>query len=307
MKRIFISLFVALISSVVVHAGTWVVGVNHVVNLLESIEQGTGDVPPEVPYKVDPLNEENRLVNTDLEVWELIDGITLTEEDVQPEYLDWENPDNHWRAFVAIDFSDKGYKQKDETVISFIQPSVYEFDYPGGVEPLTGDDYANYCDRRDLRWLEYIDLSGNDFHTIEIDGGIYQDMILKEVNLSNNPNLTSLIVENCAALEVLDISNTGLSAADIQDITDAVLDASPDAQIIVGATSVGKVDSATPFVYATKNNIMISNKNPDATVEVYDIFGRMIVRTANNDIEISNFNRGVYLVKVGDQVTKIKK
>ncbi|OJV35974.1 MAG: hypothetical protein BGO29_00210 [Bacteroidales bacterium 36-12] len=190
--------------------GTWVVGTNHVVNLLESIEQGTGDVPPEVPYK------EDGSLNTDYDTWKEIEGITLTTADVQPDYLDWQDKDKHWRAFVSINFSDKGYKQKVGTVISFIQPSVSEDDYPEDF------DWEGYCDRRDIRWLESIDFSGNDFHTVLVDGGPYQAMILKSLNLSNNPNLNSLVIENCPDLEDVNVSYCELTFEQIKDIEENI-------------------------------------------------------------------------------------
>lgn len=291
------------------YAGTWVVGVNQADILLSALEQGTADAPPPVV----PRNEKGEYVTdyADDKVypngWKDFPGMTLTDEDITTNYLG-HSDDYRWRGIVAINYAGKGYKQKAETVISLIQPSLEKFDYPGEIGP-NGEKLEDYWDRNDLSWLTDIDLSGNDLHTIEISGGPYGEMPLENINLSNNPNLTSLRVEKCEFLEVLDIRGTGLSEAAITEIKEAVLEASETATILTGDidASVGQLNIDAPRVYINKGYIQVENKATNALVVVYDLYGRSLVESMDNVIDVNMFNSGIYLVKVGNYVTKIKK
>jgi len=293
MKKIFSLLFFVVLGYSFTYAGTWVIGANQVGDLLNKIEQGTGDVPPAVPEK------------TDLELWEKVDGITLTKDDVVTTYQDHSNESNHWRGFYSINFEGKGYKQVEGTTIILAQPSLVEFDYSGVPEGY--EKFSSYFDAMDLSWLETLNLSGNDFHTLEIDGGPYEIMPLKTLNLSGNRNLTSLSITNCAKLEVVNISGTGLSADAIEEIKESVWEFSPDAQIISDGTSINTVDASASIVYMQGNSICIKNKAPESKVLVYDLFGRLLVESYTNTLDASSFGNGVYLVKVNNQVTKILK
>ena len=198
-KTIFLLFFVLLGSYMC--ASTWVIGTNQVSDLLNKIEQGTGGVPPAVPE------------NTDKDKWENLDGITLTGNSVTTSYQD-HSGDGKWHGFYSINFTNKGYKQKEGASISFIQPSLNSSDYSEVPEGYTS--MVQYWDRNDLSWLEILNFSGNDFHTIKIDGN--NIMPLKTVNISNNPNLKSFSIINCSALQSLDITGCNLFLPEISDI-----------------------------------------------------------------------------------------
>ena len=305
-KIVFLVCFIALGCSFA-YAGPYVVGVNQINDLLFKIEKGTGDEPP------------TRLATTDEGPWRNLEeyGISITpnEEYFHPPYLD---NDYDYAGFVAIDFADKGYKQKEGTVISLVQPSLYAWDYsviPDELKNPWENDWTSteqvgsledYFDRTDISYLELIDFSGNDFHSIEIDGGPYGELSLTTLNLSNNPNLSSLTVENCEQLELLDIRGTALSATDIEAIKESVWDASPDAVILADElNAIDVVTAPVPAVYIQGNTVYIKGKASGEIVTVYDLFGRILITSADSIIDLTSFGSGVYLVKVNNQVAKV--
>jgi hypothetical protein len=291
-KILFLSLGL-LMTAYVSAGGTWVVGTNQVSNFLATLEQGATDTVPAIPE------------DTGLDKWDSIPGIVLTEYDIQTEYLDHSDENNHWRGFESIDFSNRGYKQKEGTLISFIQPSLVEADY--AYVPDGYDNFADYFDRHDLSWLEELNFSGNDFHSVEIDGGPYEVMPLKKINLSNNPNLTDLVVVNLALLEVLDISGTGLSEDDIELITLDVHESSPDAVIITESSAVERVEANKYKVYMQGDNLVVRNMPENAVVSVFDLFGRNIIESTESTISMKAFSQGIYVVKINDSVATVKK
>jgi len=293
MRKIIITLALVLSVAAYTTAGTWVIGVNQVSNFLDVLEQGDGEEPPVAPE------------GTDLDVWEVVPGIVLTDYDVATEYMD-HNEDNHWRGFESIDFSGEGYKQKEGTLISFIQPSLVEFDY--AFVPDGYDSFSDYWDANDLSWLEELDFSGNDFHSIEIDGGPYQVMPLKKIDLSNNPNLTDLVIINLALLEEVNLSGTGLDADDIEMITEDIHEFSPDAVVISDESSYVKPVNENKYrVHVQGDNLVIRNMPENGMVNVYDMFGRNLISSTESTISMKTFNQGVYVVRINDSVTKIKK
>lgn len=300
MKRITLSLFLTVIVGSMLYAGPWVVGVNDVVNFLESIEQGTGEEePPVVSY-----NAEDE-VDTGLGgVWDQYAGFTYTEK-IHPSYMG-EGDARDWVGILEIDFSGKAFRQLDGTTISLAHPSLVEFDYTGVPEGF--NSFKDYFDRHDLSYLEVLDLSGNDFHTIEIDGGPYQMMPLKTLNLSNNPNLTSLSVTNLATLELVDLQGTGLSAADALSVKEDILEFSPDAQVLLPtSTNVALVGKDAVKIYTEGDRLIVRNKAETDEVKMFDASGCLLIKTVEASINLSIYQSGIYIVKVGDLVTKIIK
>ena len=187
-------------------AGTWVVGVNQINDLLSKVEQGTGNIPPTIP------------TTTNKSDWEFVDGITLTSEDVITTYLDHSNTNNHWRGFYAVNFANKGYRQKDGTVIQLIQPSLSAADYteiPTGFSSL-----SDYWDRNDLSWLEIIDFSGNDLKNITIDG--HNIMPLKTFSVADNAHLESLTIKDCPSLSNVNITGCNLTFTAISNLRNSM-------------------------------------------------------------------------------------
>ena len=308
-KIVFLLCFVALGCSFA-YAGPYVVGVNQINDLLNKIEQGTGDEPAAA------------VASTDVGQWTpLADyGITITPdgEYFTPSY----EGQYDYAGFVAIDFSDKGYKQQDGTVISFIQPSFDNWFYDDVLPDMLKDpwnpdngpltSWNDFWDRNDLSYLTLIDFSGNDFSNLEINGSEDENpdtgMPLQTLNLSNNPNLTSLSVINCYQLQLLDITGTGLSAAAVEQIKADVLAASPDCVIKADApNAIDVVNVTAPAVYIQGGILYIKNKVSEEIVTVFDLSGQVLIKSAENAINLGSFGNGVYLVKVNNEVTKVLK
>ncbi len=307
MKKIIFLLSFFVVGYSFMYAGTWVVGANQIADLLDKIEQGTGEAPPAKPVKMDQGNE---VINTDLSAWQDgVVGVTFTPTDVNEDVkyqTDWDNGEYHWRGLLSINFAGKGYKQKESTVISFIQPSLNDFDYDG--IPQGFSSLVDYWDRHQISWLETIDFSGNDFHSLEFDGSVYKTMPLKTINVSNNPNLASLSIVNCASLEQLDIRGTALSATDIEAIKESVLESAPDATILHDdLSSVKNIENETLAVYVKDNNVVVEGKALNDKVLVYDLFGRKLLESYENILDASLLDNGVYLVNINNQVTKVLK
>jgi len=287
----------------VTYAGTWVIGVNQVDRFLKAIEKGTGDEPPTVPMKVDPVTGENT-INTDYDVWKDFPGITFTSETIVPTYLaDQADADHHWYGIKEINYANKGYKQKEDVAIEFVQPSTVEWDYSGVPEGYSS--LSNYFDRNDLSWLENIDLSGNDLTNILIDGGPYNAMPLKTVNLSNNPNLTTLSIVNCTNLEEVNLLGTGLTPEAFEIVKEGILESSPSANILYASNEVKSIKIDDPVIVVQGGNIVIKNKKVNDQVIIFDLSGRKIIETSNDVINANSIGKGVYMVKINNFVKKI--
>jgi len=327
MKKIFSLLFFVALGCSFSYAGPYVVGVNPINDLLNKVEKGTGDDPPA------------RVATTDEGPWRTLETtygvLTITPKDskfipffFQDPYLvdpnETAETSPNWLGILAVNFAGKGYKQIEGTVISLIQPSFDVWFYDGAIpdkwkNPWENDwnptevmkNWKDFWDRNTISYLESIDFSGNDFFDIEINGSIdaYPEtgMPLKTLNLSNNPNLTSLSVTNCYQLELLDIRGTGLSAAAIEQIKADVLDASPNATILTGGAGIPAVNVVAPAVCMKGDMLYIQNKAPKEIVTVFDLSGRTLLKSANNAIDMSSFTNGVYLVKANNKVTKVLK
>jgi len=297
-KIVFLSCFVAL-GYALSYAGDYVNGVNQIAQLLDKIEQGTGEAPPVTPINNDGGTDSGKAAWTSNSMTGLFSLVFVT-----PPYLD--NGTYTYWAYDSINFANQGYKQIEETVISLVQPDMFDFDY--GSVPDGYDDLSSFWDRNDLSSLEFIDFSGNDFTNLEIDGGPYGEMPLKTLNLSNNPNLTSLSIIHCEHLELLDITGTSLSAAAIDQIKADVLELSPDCVIKADApNAIPVINVATPAVYTQGDMLYIKDKAPGVIVTVFDLSGKTLITSADNAINLGSFGNGVYLVKVNGKVTKVLK
>ncbi|HOV72105.1 MAG TPA: T9SS type A sorting domain-containing protein, partial [Dysgonamonadaceae bacterium] len=163
----------------------------------------------------------------------------------------------------------------------------------------------NYWDRNDLSWLETIDLSGNNLTDIVIDGGPYNTMPLKTVNLSNNPNLTSLSIVKCTQLETVDLTGTGITPEAFETIKADILESSPSANVIYTPNAVKPIEANAPFVNVQGKNIVVKNKNVNDVVMIFDLSGRKMIETSDNIINASSLGKGVFIVKINNFVSKI--
>jgi len=301
MKKNFILFFLMIFGSSAMYAGTWVIGTNQVDRFLNAIEQGTGEVPPTTP-----LNSSGK-INTDYgKNWDVFPGITCTPQNVLGvSYQDYSNADNHWRGIMSINYANKGYNQKAGTEIKFVQPSTVDFDYSS--IPAGYTDLKNYYDSNDLSWLDTLNLSGNNFKNVVIDGGPYNAMPLRVVDLSNNPNLTSISIVNCTGLLEVNLSRTGLTPAAFDIVKADILASSPNANIINVATGISTISGADlPKVIIQNNNICIENKKATDVVKIFNESGQKLLETTEESINTGTFGKGVYVVKINSFVTKIR-
>jgi hypothetical protein len=302
MKKIFILFFLMFLGSSAMYAGgTWVIGTNQVDRFLKAIEQGTGDVPPTTP-----LNTSGA-INTDYAGnWDVFPGIICTPQNVLGvTYEDYTVSGNNWRGITSIIYANKGYNQKDGTQIQFVEPSTVDFDY--SATPAGYTSLSNYYDSNDLAWLDTLNLSGNNFKSIVIDGGPYNAMPLSIVNLSNNPNLTSISIVNCTALKEVNLSGTGLTPAAFETVKADILASSPTANVIFTATGVRSISGVVlPKVFVTKNTIRIENKKATDVVKLFNAAGQKLLETTEESINTGSFSKGVYIVRINSFVTKIR-
>ena len=301
MKKNFILFFLMIFGSSAMYAGTWVIGTNQVDRFLKSIEQGTGDVPPTTP-----LNTSGA-INTDYAGnWDVFPGIKCSTQDVLGvSYEDYSNTSNHWRGITSIIYANKGYNQKAGTQIQFVEPSTVDFDYSG--TPAGYTSLSNYYDSNDLAWLDTINLSGNNFKSIVIDGGPYNAMPLSVVNLSNNPNLTTISIVNCTALTEVNLSGTGLTPAAFETVKADILASSPTANIIFTTTGVSTISGVVlPKVFVPNNTIRIENKKATDVVKLFNAAGQKLLETTEESINTDSFSKGVYIVRINSFVTKIR-
>lgn len=303
MRKIFALLFCMILGSSVMYAGTWVVGVNQVDRFLKAVELGTGNVPPTVPLKTDGT------INTDYGgIWDVFPGITCTPQEITgTTYLEHSNTNNHWRGFLSINYANKGYKQKAGTEIKFVQPSTQTSDYAGVPEGYS--NLGNYFDRNDLSWLQTINLSGNDLNNIVIDGGPYKTMPLKNIDLSNNPNLTSVSIVNCTGLLEVNLTGTGLTPQAFETVKAGVLASSPNANVYMTTTvtGIGAVTKADlPVVKVIGNKIRIENKKANDVVNIFNVSGQKQLETTEESIDASSFGKGLFIVRINNFVTKIR-
>jgi hypothetical protein len=301
MKKNFILFFLMIFGSSVMYAGTWVIGVNQVDRFLNAVQQGTGDVPPTTPLS------STGTIDTDYSgVWNIFPGITCTPQDVLGvTYQDYSNSSDHWVGIMSINYANKGYNQKDGTQIQFVQPSTVDFDYSG--VPVGYTDLTSYYNANDLSWLDTLNLSGNNLKDILIDGGPYNAMPLSIVNLSNNPNLTSISIVNCTGLVEVNLSGTGLTPAAFEIVKADILSSSPTANIIFTTTGVSSISEVVvPKVFVRDNSIRIENKNATDVVTIFNVSGQKLLETTEESINTGSFSKGVYIVRINSFVTKIR-
>jgi len=253
------------------------------------------------------MNTAGTSINTDyVGVWDKLPGITCTPADVLGvTYQDYSDAANHWRGIMSINYANKGFNQKAGAEIKFVQPSTVDFDYSSVPDGYT--DLKNYYDRNDLSWLDTLNLSGNNFKSIVIDGGPYNAMPLRVVDLSNNPNLTSISIVNCTGLLEVNLSGTGLTPAAFDIVKTDILASSPSANIINLATGIGTITGAEqPKVIVQNNNIRIENKKTTDVVKIFNESGQKLLETTEESISTETFGKGVYIVKINSFVTKIR-
>jgi hypothetical protein len=83
-----------------------------------------------------------------------------------------------------------------------------------------------------------------------------------------------------------------------------------DSALLVGCTPVGntqyEVGSEQVVVYPNPTNSKLRIKNGELKMkELYNSVGQLILSTKENEIDVSNLPKGVYYLRVENQVVKV--
>jgi len=209
-KIIFSFLFLSFV--LYAQAGPYFSSTNQLAGLLEQIEDMAAGEPL--------YSDDGTTANGPNDPWWEIHGFFFKEDgttgkpgDADRVLLEYRGDEgtagsNNYYSLRAIDWSDRRYVQKAETVISLVQPA----DVSRGNARIA-EDY-------ELRWTRFINFSGNRFHTVEIGGAGLCDR-LEYVDLSNNPTLKYISLEGFTHPDFkADISQNGLSFGKLWDLID---------------------------------------------------------------------------------------
>lgn len=275
MRKIFFSIF--LLSFALCAKATYYTGTNQMAELLWQIKDDAAGKPV--------LNTKGELDNSEGSKWSekanpgfifkssLAPGNPSGGDGVTGNDLGyWSNTYTYF-VLRAIDWRGKGYIQSPySTSIALTQPTDIS------------SSNSRQAEDNELRWLQYVDFSGNRFHTVEINGGGLLDQ-LELIDLSNNPTLRYLDVIGCPNPYLrVDISNNGFSFGDLYNLFElgGFLDPIPGGYVIspkLVYAPQGLVYRAFPF-----SNIDLSNDadgfSKPTTYEFTDIVGTPITPTA---------------------------
>ena len=166
-----------------------------------------------------PMRKDDWSANNEAAWWK-VPGFCFTEsgQQVEPKedddvvYVTYRGEDKRF-AMRSIDWANKGYIQKKHSIISLIQHPN-----PDRITSNDPDGIRRDADNKELRWLKYLNFSGNFFHTIEIDGSNLLNQ-LEKIDLSNNPTLSYLYIVGCPNPNlVIDISRSGFTLSQIYQL-----------------------------------------------------------------------------------------
>jgi len=209
MKKLLCSIFLLLSIVLCAHAGPYYSGSNQMVALLEAIEDHAAGKLDETEFSGSSFNpfEHWPLVNSGFIYKASLESGEPSKESGHPDrvFLEYKNSDNYW-TLRAIYWKNAGYVQKPNSIISLLQPADIS------------NENARFAEDNELRWLRFLDFSGNRFHTLEIDGANLLNE-LEWIDLSNNPTLKHLYVDACPNPNLkVDISKNGFSFGEIFDL-----------------------------------------------------------------------------------------
>lgn len=304
MKKIFF-LVLCLSCAFVAQAGPFYVGTSHLDNLLKSVEEPILDnaEPPA------PLAEYPKLPGVDASgiedgcpedgTWEKIGGFAWTGDIEITDYKSDQgvapNGTNNYRALTSIDWSPAiySYTQKSDVDIVWEQPAYEVFET---VIEGTGTEVEqarkairSTLERHELRFLTSLNLAGNQFRSISINGNDLME--ITSIDLSNNPTLAFLELKNLPLLATLDVTGCPSVVLNIENCPDVV---------VTGATGIIQTPVQNTSVWADQGQLFIKGA-PNEAVSVYTLDGRL-VRQQKLTAGISNIAlaNSVYIVRLSN-------
>jgi Leucine-rich repeat (LRR) protein len=118
--------------------------------------------------------------------------------------------------------------------------------------------------QHELRFLESLNLAGNQFRSISINGNDLME--LSSIDLSNNPTLTFLELKNLPVLATLDVTGCPNVALNVENCPDVVITGAP--------TRIVQTPVSNISVWADQGQVFIKGAQNE-TASVYTIDGRL--------------------------------
>ena len=152
------------------------------------------------------------------------------------------------------------------------------------------DAFSNklkYFDIQNNKNLTQFSISNNELTSLNIANGNNTNLVTADFYAENNPNLTCIEVDNVA------YSTTNWTN----------IDAPASFSTNCGALSVDNFSLNTLSIYPNPTtsvlNIKMDSNLKSATI--YSILGKKVLETTSNNINTSNLNSGLYLIKIASE------
>ena len=217
-------------------------------------------------------------------------------------------------AFLRhINWSNWGYVQKDDRPIIIVQHPSAALTLPEDIEKLWNPDLVI---QNDLRWLKYIDLSGNFFHTINIFGYNLLDKF-EYLDLSNNPTLKTLNIVGCPNLKVnVEGCHPDLKVNIIKDtdlsfylVWEMMRDWRGDelaGMLRLETTDIGTINPDNKIDVYYANGQLFVSANSKTITEIYTLSGQKALSGTGSVINVSSLNKGCYIAKVKSDIGNVQ-
>jgi hypothetical protein len=212
--------------------------------------------------------------------WGKIGGLTWTESVKIADFTEDDGAPSgtDYYAIKSLDWSPAiySYTQKSDVNIVLEQPAYEIYEEAAALttpaEGLTLQNtrktFRSFLQRRELRFLTSLNLAGNQFRNITINGNDLME--LESIDLSNNPTLTYLELKNLPMLATLDITGSPSVILVVENCPDLVVTGTP-------ATGISNHAVETPTCTA-----------------VYTIDGRLVSKGATPT------TNGLYILRLSD-------
>ena len=152
---------------------------------------------------------------------------------------------------------------------------------------ITGNNNITSLDLSANTSLIYLECNDNALTSLNIANGNNASLVTADFDATNNPNLTCIEVDNVA------YSTTNWTN----------IDATASFSTNCGALSVDDFSLNTVSIYPNPTtsvlNIKMDSNLKSATI--YSILGKKVLETTSNNINTSNLNSGLYLIKIASE------